>query len=539
MFKVLSFFAFLLPLLFGAGYKNHAEYENEQFEFVHEDIAPGVELFEYKSMGFNTVEESYRGNTIFEYYLLNHPKYSNAFMIPEYEGPEEGFSNPSVRYEIPEKRREGEWRSTREFTLLGSDRQSISLDWGDRFSYAGQLKKILTTPESVTKIYSNSTIVKYYNIPALEMEQKYLTEFVKDIRILLCPVPLSLLKIGAKDQENFLICLPRLKRDELAIIRNCLFAKRGYKFESGNWKEFMATYYSPTYKGFYSEEETLALFTDDEKWFLNLILERERTPAPVGNAGYEPPFFPVLVSFVAPEGYFANIANYQNTMEEHLNGATRFEYFLLEHPQYSDAQILPRVTENERTSSVSHLRYEIPEKSQNGEPSGATVLSLLDSGTRRQAAPHSFDLPKIHYTTCSTREMYSPDFVRKFYDIPSFEVEQKYLTEFVRDIKQIVRSDNLSLLRREVEQNKQSAAFLVYLPYFKKDGLAIIRNCLFAKRGYKFEIDFWKQFMAAYYSETYSGVYTNEETLALFTDDERWFLRVILEHEKRQNATAE
>jgi hypothetical protein len=96
--------------------------------------------------------------------------------------------------------------------------------------------------------FSDSISIKYYNIPAIEMEQKYLTEFVKDIIVILHPAYVSALK-DLKDAvnvryEGFLMYLPHFTKDELAIIRNCLFAQRGYKFKSAYWKQFMETYYS-------------------------------------------------------------------------------------------------------------------------------------------------------------------------------------------------------------------------------------------------------------------------------------------------------
>jgi hypothetical protein len=72
------------------------------------------------------------------------------------------------------------------------------------------------------------------------------------------------------------------------------------------------------------------------------------------------------------------------------------------------------------------------------------------------------------------------------------------------------------------------------LPYFKKHELAVIRNCLFAKHRYDFQIQYWKELFTTYYSQYYKGIYTDSEVMEQFTDDERWLMDLIIEYENNQ-----
>jgi hypothetical protein len=64
--------------------------------------------------------------------------------------------------------------------------------------------------------------------------------------------------------------------EELAILRNCIFAKYGYNFQTRKWLDFFNTYYASNYRGALTNSEVLALLTEEERWLLNLILQYER-----------------------------------------------------------------------------------------------------------------------------------------------------------------------------------------------------------------------------------------------------------------------
>jgi hypothetical protein len=126
--------------------------------------------------------------------------------------------------------------------------------------------------------------------------------------------------------------------------------------------------------------------------------------------------------------------------------------------------------------------------------------------------------------------------VEKFYNIPEFEVEQKYVTEFVQNMMILLSNEYIAVMRKEYNDSgkiEEDHLFLVLLPHFTKYELAIIRNCLFAKRGYAFQTPYWKRFIETYYSENYNGFYANSEVMEYFSDDEKWLLKLILEYENK------
>jgi hypothetical protein len=72
--------------------------------------------------------------------------------------------------------------------------------------------------------------------------------------------------------------LKKLTKNELAIFRNCLFAKHGYAFQQPAWHEFMNKYYNGfiSYRGSYSNAEVLTQLSDVERRLLELILTYEK-----------------------------------------------------------------------------------------------------------------------------------------------------------------------------------------------------------------------------------------------------------------------
>jgi hypothetical protein len=60
----------------------------------------------------------------------------------------------------------------------------------------------------------------------------------------------------------------------LAIFRNCLYAKYDYRFSSASWTEFFEKYL-PNYRARYSNSEVAEMFTEADKWILDLIIQYE------------------------------------------------------------------------------------------------------------------------------------------------------------------------------------------------------------------------------------------------------------------------
>jgi hypothetical protein len=249
---------------------------------VYETVHPDTGYFDYKSKGFNTVEDHYSGGyTEYCYYLLNNPLYSNAYIRAP---TEEGTNYPGIRYEITQKT-DGKHESL-EVSLLGDYR---SISWGFHFTGGGHLtRRRIYTETSMTETYHYQNRIsdmvleltggrhytKYYNIPEFEVEQKYVTEFTQSMITIVSHG--SLFRMREDPVTGFQTYLPYFTNYELAIIRNCLFAKHGYDFQTEPWKKFIETYYSPHYKGMYTNAEVLERFSEDETWLLNLIVEYER-----------------------------------------------------------------------------------------------------------------------------------------------------------------------------------------------------------------------------------------------------------------------
>jgi hypothetical protein len=61
---------------------------------------------------------------------------------------------------------------------------------------------------------------------------------------------------------------------ELAIFRNCLYAIKGYKFANSTWTDFFNDYLAG-YIGQFSNDKVTEMFTDNEKWLLNLVIQHE------------------------------------------------------------------------------------------------------------------------------------------------------------------------------------------------------------------------------------------------------------------------
>jgi hypothetical protein len=60
--------------------------------------------------------------------------------------------------------------------------------------------------------------------------------------------------------------------------------------------------------------------------------------------------------------------------------------------------------------------------------------------------------------------------------------------------------------------------------------LAIFRNCLYAIKGYRFANSTWTDFFNKYL-EGYRGQFSNDEVTAKFTNNDKWLLNLVSQHE--------
>jgi hypothetical protein len=262
------------------------------------------QFFEYVSLGYNTVETIYNNKKIIEHYLSNNPNYSKMWIYgdtdimfeigrPHKESSEIHIIPFNFRlvphYQYEEE--EGYYMAehTQIWRITNGRLSYVELSWDSGSKVFAN--KIEYTSEELTVYLDNNSIMKFYNIDENELLDKFLTKYVNEVFAFLNGKFTDRLSYisdrsyisGIKrdyDQgrtNNILNLLPHLKRQELAIIRNCLFAKYNYAFQTQYWNDFIQKYYLKDFNGVYSNSEVLARFTNDEKWLLNLIIEYEKT----------------------------------------------------------------------------------------------------------------------------------------------------------------------------------------------------------------------------------------------------------------------
>jgi hypothetical protein len=113
--------------------------------------------------------------------------------------------------------------------------------------------------------------VMYYNVSMNEVLDLFLKNYIKLI------IQANEMVNDHNINENQEYITPLLQgrtTRELAIFRNCLYAIKGYKFTNSTWTEFFNKYLHG-YNARYSNDEVMALFTENEKWLLNLIIQYE------------------------------------------------------------------------------------------------------------------------------------------------------------------------------------------------------------------------------------------------------------------------
>jgi hypothetical protein len=236
----------------------------------------------------------------------------------------------------------------------------------------------------------------------------------------------------------------------------------------------------------------------------------------------------LLPDLVYPQ-YFKYESYGFNTIETEGNDGRHFQYILTDNANYSNAQITGPLDFDYNWNGI---RYEIPERStsiRQGNLKSVDIIALLDGGRGTSTWEGEKKIIGTIYSMTGVNLILDwGDTLVKYYDIPTFDIEHHYLTVFIRNIFELLHDDSIAWMRQG--HDPSGSGLLIMLPYFKKHELAIIRNILFAKHRYDFQIPYWKELFTTYYSQYYKGIYTNSEVMEQFTDDERWLLDLIIEY---------
>jgi hypothetical protein len=257
------------------------------------------QVLDYLSVGYNTTElESIEGRSVvMSNYLLNNANYSKIW-IYYYSGSTEPsallfeivegrsivqvpFGLTQIHHEVPFiYYREREGYSRDEFTEIWRtvDGRLTYAEWvysdGRRFI----ARSINYDGNKITVIMNSAFTKRFYNIPENDLLDIFLMKYVQDVFEILNENNLVAIRndYNTNRYNNVLRLLPFLKRQELAIIRNCIFAKYRYSFQTPNWRNFFTKYYIENYNGIYTNAQVMTQLSDNERWFLDLIIEYER-----------------------------------------------------------------------------------------------------------------------------------------------------------------------------------------------------------------------------------------------------------------------
>jgi hypothetical protein len=255
------------------------------------------EVMEFYSMGFNTLWQENNGYTT--HYFYGYEDYSEAFIF--------GFSIESGALVELSTGYPGTYYPFRNiglsaYSYFRYDGQNNSIGYASswenycngmeyRFensrlvywalaggnSYDSMIPypisdKIEQSNQGIT-ISTNSSQYRYYNISRTELLDIFLKNYVD----LLCKAIRE-----ANEWSNFsgnsdwliLDLLDGRTARELAIFRNCLYAIYGYKFSNSSWTEFFEKYLADS-RAQYSNAEVTDMFTNTDKWILDLIIRHE------------------------------------------------------------------------------------------------------------------------------------------------------------------------------------------------------------------------------------------------------------------------
>jgi len=249
------------------------------------------DAIKFLSMGFNAVND-YKGNT--SYYFYGYDEYSEALInyyiglstgkpgtfypngdiingFPPSEYSRYNGQNNSIGYywHIPAQGTYGEEHKIENGKL---EYWALTEMWNE-FEGGPYLTawKIEQNDQGIT-IYNSDgiRIRRYYNVSKTEVLDQFLLKYVE----LICTIN-ELVNKNGQGHDLIIPVLQGRTARELAIFRNCLFAIKGYRFTNPSWAEFF-TKYLKNYKAQYSNAEVLAMFTENENWLLDLVLQYEK-----------------------------------------------------------------------------------------------------------------------------------------------------------------------------------------------------------------------------------------------------------------------
>jgi hypothetical protein len=265
-----------------------------QFNLLAVEPYDAREYLEYTSFGYNAVETTHtQGDKSIDFYMLNNPLYSNM-KIWDFDYGQDSASPLSPilgteRYHLMEGYTENGHPFLREWPLTEGlnhyyDRYKGGFTGpeGAGFMYTTDRTKRMITAWYVSRYRESETAAKsirynpvgsvtvdfgdgftkrFYNIPKQELIDMYLAAFTQTARRYL----------------NRLVdeTLQGRTKEELAIIRNCIFAKYNYAFQTPKWRQFMLSYYDTNYEGRYTNQEVMDMLSDNEKRLLEKIIEYE------------------------------------------------------------------------------------------------------------------------------------------------------------------------------------------------------------------------------------------------------------------------
>ena len=272
-----------------------------------------AEMFEILSLGFNTREtiDSETGEMMREFYMLNNDMYSTAQMQEFTEAVNALYAAPIIgedfrfQFSVDSKH-----VIIHPFTVnfIGAgytwmfgtySRGPVYVNFTDGILTLEHVddSRRRTNPGREMNIYDTEI---FYNIPAEEIEHMYLRLFVRYTQNLIDVFLNTASSFSLDYNQNYRILedrnqtlwndrqswtpwggtfieyvLPNLTKHELAIMRNLLFARHNYAFQSVFWSNFMTTYYQEDYNGIYSESAAIEKFHWFETYLLDSLIEYE------------------------------------------------------------------------------------------------------------------------------------------------------------------------------------------------------------------------------------------------------------------------
>jgi hypothetical protein len=251
------------------------------------------EIMQFFSMGFNTENDS-RGNGP-SYHFYGYDDYSEAFIygssIQLSTGePRTFYPNGLITYLFPpnvyypydgQNNSVGYYSTVPSVGAVGGVEHKFEngrlVYWALTYDFQPftTLERIEQNSQGITIYYKESGEnfqCKYYNIPRMELLDLYLKKYVW----IICATNEM---VNEYDNVNVIYdsIIPLLQGRtprELAILRNCLYAVKGYRFANSTWTDFFNKYLDG-YRGRFSNDEVTAMFTKNEKWLLDLVIQHE------------------------------------------------------------------------------------------------------------------------------------------------------------------------------------------------------------------------------------------------------------------------